>query len=216
MRRQTSSKTRIAKRKRKTAGRQTPKAAQHEAKKRPSRHSGKRSPRSGKSAFALGMVPGLDLFVGKFRALGAAARTLADRVTLTVAPKTISGEPIQHQRGRLRERDIEHFRPSPKAADGAVERLQHLGFQILRRGRFGITVSAPAALVSEILKTDLLVHARPHRTTVRATQNFAFSYLPPRSDDLYVAPAESPASSRQSVIISIISYSRRRPTCLRQ
>lgn len=110
---------------------------------------------------------------------------------LTVAPKTLSGQPIQEYRGRLHERALEQFRPRQDAVDRAVERLEQLGFDVLRRGRFGITIAGPAELVSDTLEVNLIVQARPSRTTVRSTQNFAVSYLAPEAHDLYVAPTES-------------------------
>jgi hypothetical protein len=137
------------------------------------------------------MAPGLENLMGASAKLATTTRQLAERVTFTVAPTTMSREPIQAQRGRLRGRDIEHFRPRPDAADSAMARLKELGFDILRRGRFGITASGHAKLVSEVLKIELMVQARPHRSPVRAIQNFAVSYLPPRPGDLYVAPTES-------------------------
>jgi hypothetical protein len=118
-------------------------------------------------------------------------QALAQRVTLTVAPKTMSGEPIQAQRGRLQERDIADFRPRPEAVDGCVARLDELGFEILRRGRFGVTVSAPAELISDLLKVRLMLQARPRPSPIRATQNFTVSFLPPQPDDLFVGPTES-------------------------
>jgi serine protease AprX len=151
----------------------------------------RRSRRSGRAAAGLTTAPGLEIFVGKSSALSKTIRELAKRVTFTVAPRTISNEPIQAQRGRLHERDIEDFRPRPDAVEASVERLRQLGFEISRLGRFGITASGPAQLVCDALKIRLVVQARPHRTPVRATQNFAVSYLPPRPDDLYVAPTES-------------------------
>lgn len=144
-----------------------------------------------RGAASLKMAPGLERFIGASPVLARAMRALAKRVTLTVAPKTVSNEPIQAQRGRLHERDIEHFRPRRDAMDAAAERLKQLGFEIVREGRFGITVSGSAKLVSEALNIELVVQARPHRSPVRATQSFAVSYLPPGPGDLYVCPAES-------------------------
>jgi hypothetical protein len=144
-----------------------------------------------KGAGLLEIAPGLESIIGASAELAKAAKALAKRVTLTVAPKTMSGNPIQAQRGRLWESDLEGFRPRPDAADAAVARLRQLGFEILRRGRFGITVSAPANLICEALKIRLVVQARPHRSLIRALRNFAVSFLPPSPEDLYIAPTES-------------------------
>lgn len=149
------------------------------------------SRRSKSFAAALWYAPGLDAHIKGNRALGKAARTLAERVVLTVAPKTVSGELIQSYRGRLHERDIEDFRPRADAVEGAVRRLKRLGFEVLRRGRFGITIAGHCELVSEVLGVQLIVQARPQRTSVRSTQNFAVSYQAPQAVDLYVAPSDS-------------------------
>jgi hypothetical protein len=139
----------------------------------------RRVSRSTRLPAIVGIPPGLALFINKSSELGTKVRLLSKDVTLTVAPRTISGEPIQEQRGRLHARNIDDFRPRPDAVGASIERLNQLGFKILRQGRFGITVSAPAKLISDTLKVSLLIQARPHRSSVRATQNFAASYFPP-------------------------------------
>src|SRR6266853_3008500 len=141
--------------------------------------------------YALEMAPGLEQLIKSSATLSKTAKGLGENVTFTVAPKTISSEPIQAQRGRLHGRNIDDFRPRRESMEGAIERLGQLGFEIVHRGRFGITVRGPAKLVSDVLKIQLAVQARPRCTSLRATQNFAVSYLPPAAEDLYVAPTES-------------------------
>jgi serine protease AprX len=142
-------------------------------------------------ATALTLAPGLQNFLGKSPALQERIEDLAQSVRFTVAPKTVSGESIQAQRGRLKPEEIDKFKPALDSRGEAEERLKQLGFQIIRLGRFGITAHGPAKLVSEALHTKLVVQARPHQSAVRSTQQFSMSYLPPRPHDLFVAPEES-------------------------
>lgn len=137
------------------------------------------------------IAPGLEDFIASSPALTKVTQALTDRVSVTVAPRTSSKERIQDQRGKLADRKIDDFRPDPDAMKAASERLKQLGFAIQREGRFTITAAGPARLVSEVLKVELALQARPQRTPFRATQNFAASYAAPRPDDLFVAPTES-------------------------
>jgi serine protease AprX len=148
-----------------------------------------RRPRRGR--YVLEMAPGLEQLIKSSATLSKTAKGLGENVMFTVAPKTVSDEPIQAQRGRLHGRNIDDFRPRRESTDGAIERLTQLGFEIVHRGRFGITVRGPAKLVSDVLKTRLAVQAQPRSTALRGTQNFAVSYQPPAAQDLYIAPTES-------------------------
>ena len=144
-----------------------------------------------KSKPSLALAPGLDNFVSGNSALRQAVAQLDQYVSFTIAPKTVSEESIQAQRGRLSNDNLDSFRPQKDAVHRAIEELQRLGFKNIRQGRFGISAGGSARLVSEVLKTRLIVQARPRRSTVRSTQQFAVSYLPPRPDDLFVAPEAS-------------------------
>jgi hypothetical protein len=139
----------------------------------------------------LTVAPGLESLVASSPALSKMTEQLTELVTVTVAPKTFSQERIQDQRGKLSDRRIDDFRPRPDAKALAAERLKQLGFSIRREGRFAITVTGPARLVSEVLKVQLALQARPQRVLFRATQNFAASFAPPSPDDLFVAPTQS-------------------------
>lgn len=139
----------------------------------------------------LAIAPGLENFVGSTPALTEATERLSENVTVTVAPQNVVKERIQEQRGRLRERNIDDFKPRPDSMGIAVERLKQLGFSVQREGRFTITASGPARLVSDVLNVQLALQTRPQRGPFRATQNFSASYAEPRPDDLYVAPTES-------------------------
>ncbi len=137
------------------------------------------------------VAPGLASLVAGSAVLTAAAEALAKEVSFTVAPQTLSRDRIQGQRGLLGARNLDDFRPRPDAAQAAAERLRQLGFNVLKIGRFGITATGPAKLVSDVMKIELGIQALPRRGLVRATQNFAENFLPPLPDDLYIAPTES-------------------------
>lgn len=144
-----------------------------------------------KRKYALLMTPGLGALVGGSERLSKTSRDLANNVIVTVTPKTISNERIQAHRGSFQSRSIEDFRPRPAAEDGAVKRLRQLGFEIVHRGEFGIVARAPAELVSDVLKIEMAVHAKPRRTPMRATQSFSASFDTPACSDLFVAPVQS-------------------------
>ena len=151
---------------------------------------------SGDSVMARGrrlmtMAPGLQNFMSSSPALAKMTEELSENVTVTVAPKTLSKERVQDQRGRLADQDIDQFRPDPEAMKLAVERLKQLGFEIRREGRFAITASGPARLISDVLKIQLALQARPQRPPFRATQAFSANFAEPRPSDLFVAPTES-------------------------
>ena len=94
---------------------------------------------SGNSVMAGGrrlmtMAPGLQNFISSSPALTKATEELSENVTVTVAPKTLSKERVQDQRGRLADQNIDQFRPDPDAMKLAAERLKQLGFEIRARG----------------------------------------------------------------------------------
>jgi serine protease AprX len=142
-------------------------------------------------AAAFSFAPGLQNFILASPPLQKMTKFLGENVSFTVAPKTVSNEPIQAQRGLLQNREIDDFLPQKESVESAVERLKQLGFQINRVGRFGISASGPAKLVTDVLGIQLAVQARPRHSALRATQNFSASFEPPRPADLFVAPIES-------------------------
>ena len=143
------------------------------------------------SAAQVGFAPGLASLVAASPALTAVSSALAQQVSFTVTPRTMSKLAIQDQRGILTGKALDDFRPNPDDANKAAERLKQLGFTVIRMGRFGITARGPAPLVNEALKVTLAIHARPRREGIRATQNFSASFAPPHPEDLFVAPTDS-------------------------
>jgi hypothetical protein len=119
-------------------------------------------------ALVLDLAPGLSRLIGRSKAHIAARRALERNVTFTAL---------------LRDR--------PGAANGAAKEVQALGFHIVHSGEFGISVRATARQVEKALGIALGIQARPRRTRLRATRQFAMCYEPPAPEDLYVAPLES-------------------------
>jgi hypothetical protein len=133
----------------------------------------------------------LEAYVKDNKHMERQCRQLEEMVQVTVAPRTRSGQPIQDARGRFHEVKLDPYRPDEDASSAAVERLKGLGFDILKVGRFGITIRGHARLVNEILKTRLTVFARPHRNGARSTRNFSTALTPPVPSELFVAPPNS-------------------------
>lgn len=161
------------------------------AKRAPVSRKPKAKNRAARNRNALLMAPGLERFIEASPRLARAARNLEDSVTITVTAKTNSGERIQAYRGNFHGRNIDQFRPRPDAEQGAVERLAALGFDIIHRGEFGISVRGPAELVSDVLQVQLAIDAKARRSPIRATQNFSMSFEGPDCSDLFVTPVHS-------------------------
>ncbi|MEM7120577.1 MAG: S8 family serine peptidase [Pseudomonadota bacterium] len=134
---------------------------------------------------------GLESVVRDSEQLSASVETLAADVRVTLAVSTLSGEPIQEQRGTLTPDNIEDFRPHPKAEERAVARAEELGLTVIKRGRFGITVSGPADLVREVCGTELVVQTNARFSDVRSTQEFSSSFAPLEPTDLFLVPQNS-------------------------
>lgn len=139
--------------------------------------------------FTLGLAPGLERLIGGSRRHSKACRDLADRVIFTVVPKAMSADSSRAPQDLPA--NLDRYRPTPEAKDAIVSDLEKLGFEIIHRGEFGIGAAGPAWLVADVLKIELGIQARPRRTRLRATQNFAVSCEVPSPNDLYVAPTES-------------------------
>lgn len=134
---------------------------------------------------------GLAAIVGRSQALAERTANLSEQVQFTVATRTVSGEPLQAQRGKLNPDNFEQFRPRADAQQQAIERLTELGFTVIRRGRFGVTVSGPAELVSRVIGEPLVLQARARPSPLRSTRELAASFDPPRPADLFLAPGNS-------------------------
>lgn len=139
----------------------------------------------------LAFAPGLESVVRHSELLSKRLDRLMQDVRVTLAVRTVSGEKIQHRRTELRPEVLDLFRPDPDAQQQAQWRAQRLGLRVLRVGRFGITVSGPAALIADICRAPLMVHALARRSRTRSVQDFAANLETPRPSDLFVAPASS-------------------------
>jgi hypothetical protein len=116
-----------------------------------------------------------------------AASLASEDVVCTVAAKTISGLSVQSFRGRITDENYNQFKLVPKAADNVASRLEKLGFRIINVGRFSITISGPAALYREVLKTEMAIHAVP-RSTTRGLRMLAWAPAIPRPEQLFAGP----------------------------
>lgn len=121
---------------------------------------------------------------------------LLEEVTFTVAPRTRSGRSLQEYRGRiavLPEDEFEGLRPDDNAVANVRYMLEQLGFDVLRVGRFGISARGPAALVADVLGSELQVMALPHapQTRAMATSLLGDAGQIPAPDQLFVMPAGS-------------------------
>lgn len=147
-------------------------------------------------ANAIGEMPfafseGLEELVMQSESLTAAAGAIAEDVRATFAVGTLAGEPIQEQRGTLTAENYENYRPRPDLLERALVRIEELGLRTVKVGRFGVTVSGPAALIEEIIGTRLALQARRRQPDIGATLNFARSFSPPAAADLFVSPLSS-------------------------
>jgi len=134
---------------------------------------------------------GLESIVKKSSELSGRVSELAQDVSFTVASKTVSGKPIQDQIGLLNDDNLKDFHPDMGCREQAISKLESEGCKLIRRGRFSVTMSGPAAVVEKLIGTKLVVQARARRTTLRSSQMFATDFDPPMVHDLFVAPPTS-------------------------
>jgi serine protease AprX len=146
-------------------------------------------------ADSLAFAPGIETYVKGDKNLERQWKTLGKAVSVTVAPKTRSGQPIQSARGLLRGANLDDYRPHDDAVVATEDRLKKLGFEIVKIGRFGITARANVQLLNDVLKTRLTVFARPRNDTPRSTRSLSRDLTAPTPSDLFVAPPESLALS---------------------
>ena len=130
--------------------------------------------------------------------------SMAREVTFSVAIQTPTGERLQETRGQLAGRSLADLRPSAYACDHSEERLRRLGFTIVRRGRFALSVRGPLQLVAEITKSQFVVASRPRFPVQRSTRLFSEATVEPLPEDLYLAPAESLTVSMKGVVAETI------------
>ncbi len=136
-------------------------------------------------------APGLQQIVDAHKELTASAHQLAQDVSFTVTTETRSSEPIQAARGRLADSKLDDYRPREPARDRAIQRLEKLGFRIVRVGRFGVTVSGPAPLVREVLGEPLMLMRQATQAPIRAALAFTAETTVPDPHELFLAPASS-------------------------
>jgi len=134
---------------------------------------------------------GLESIVKKSSELSGRVSELTQDVSFTVASKTVSGKAIQDQIGLLNDDNLKDFHPDMGCREKAISRLESEGCKLIRRGRFSVTMSGPAAVVEKLIGTKLVVQARARRTTLRSSQMFATDFDPPMAHDLFVAPPTS-------------------------
>ena len=134
--------------------------------------------------FASGLAP----LVKRSPVLARAVVDLASEVRATLAIRTRSREPLQEQRGTLTSDNYLQYAPDPDERQKAVDDAERLGLTVLKQGRFGVTVSGPAALMGELVGEPLSVQARRHRTTTASSIDFAENFQSPHAADLFLAP----------------------------
>ncbi|MBV2149815.1 S8 family serine peptidase [Sphingobium sp. AS12] len=140
---------------------------------------------------------GLEGVIRESEALSEKVGELANDVRVTLAVTTLANAPIQNQRGALTMENYADYRPVPHLMDEAVARAEELGLTVVKRGRFGITVSGPAELVSELTGEPLIIQARQRRATSGSGRAFARNYAAPYPGDLFLSPARSLAVPAQ-------------------
>jgi serine protease AprX len=141
---------------------------------------------------------GLESIVKNSNVLSERVTEIAREVTFTVATKTVGGEPIQQQIGLLTYDNLKQFEPKQDAQDIAIDRLTSEGCKLIRKGRFGVTMSGPASVVEKLIGSKLVVQARARRSPLRSTQMFATDFEPPLAHDLFVAPPSSLSATTQA------------------
>lgn len=140
---------------------------------------------------ALAFASGLEPIVKTSAALSDRVAELSREVTFTVATKTVTGKPIQAQKGLLTPDNLDQFKPAPDERDAAVEKLISEGCKLIRKGRFTVTMSGTAEIVEKLIGAKLVIQARARRSQVRAASMFATDFAPPFAHDLFVTPATS-------------------------
>jgi len=177
----------VSKKAGKKTGKKTGKAAKKSTKKS-TRKAAPRAARRPAAPPALLFDAGLESIVRKSSELSGRVSELAQDVSFTVASKTVSGKAIQDQIGLLNDDNLKDFHPDMGCREQAISKLESEGCKLIRRGRFSVTMSGPAAVVEKLIGTKLVVQARARRTTLRSSQMFATDFDPPMVHDLFVAP----------------------------
>lgn len=138
--------------------------------------------------------------------LRARVSELEQRVRVVVSPRTRSGVRLKTIRGQEGRIALNDMRPDHEHLSQAVRFLEREGFTIERVGRFGVTASAPAKLVSELLRTPLAVAALKSPATDRAVRAFSQRLAQPGPDDLFVAPLQSISVVGSEICVSVDDF----------
>lgn len=139
----------------------------------------------------ISMTDGQRRVIGEDPSLTRRHSELEKAVQFTVVTRTRSGEPLQQTRGTLHRSKLNEYRPDDHSRDRAVDYLERIGLEVVRRGRFGITVRGPAALVSEVVGEPLKLFSSPRVNTARSMRMLAAADEAPSAFDLYAAPEKS-------------------------
>ncbi len=131
---------------------------------------------------------------------------LEQNVRVTVSPRTQSGVRLRHMRGRMGEVSLADAKPDEGHLASTVAFLRAEGFAIERVGRFGVTATAPARLVSELFKVPLAVGAAKRPPIDRALRLFSAQLEAPEPEDLFVAPRQSISVSGLDIHESIDDF----------
>jgi serine protease AprX len=157
----------------------------------PSRQSVAPKPTAWATPGALTFASGLEPIVRTSDTLSDRVSELSREVTFTVATTTVTGKPIQAQKGLLTPDNLDEFRPAPDQRDAAIETLIAEDCKLIRKGRFTVTMSGSADVVEKLIGSKLVIQARARRSQVRAASMFATDFEPPFVHDLFVTPATS-------------------------
>jgi hypothetical protein len=116
---------------------------------------------------------------------------LEQSVRVTVSPKTRGGMRLRQMRGRMDHVPLADAKPDEDHLAKTVSFLEAEGFTIERVGRFSVTATAPARLVSNLFKVALSIGVARRPPVDRALRMFSADMEAPEPEDLFVAPRQS-------------------------
>ncbi len=116
---------------------------------------------------------------------------LEQSVRVTVSPKTRGGMRLRQLRGRMDKLPLTDAKPDEDHLARTVSFLEAEGFTIERVGRFSVTATASARLVSDLFKVALTIGVARRPPTDRALRMFSAVLEAPEPEDLFMAPRHS-------------------------